>query len=65
MTAPVNANARKRLHRAARLGQRPVPQTRSVADALRTIDAVRAYRDEWSTSADPFPATVRVAWAAR
>jgi len=61
----VNRAARGRIMRAARLGARPVPIQVEYGDAVRTVDAARAYKEGWQTSLDPFPVTVRAAWAAR
>lgn len=64
-SVPANKNARRRLMRAARLGARPAPLAVDYGDAAKVVDAVRAYKDGWQTSAEPLSVTVRAAWAGR
>lgn len=63
-TVPANANARRRLMRAARLGTRPVTSG-ACTDAVKVVDAVRAYRAGWTESAEPWAIAVRDAWTSR
>jgi hypothetical protein len=64
-SVPVNRNARRLFFRNARLGTRPVAAVPDYGDALRTVDAAKAYKSGWDSSGADFPVTVRTAWAAR
>ena len=65
VAVPVNRNARARLLRAARLGARPVAAGVDYGDAARAVDAVRAYREGWTSSRQDVSRVVRLAWAIR
>ena len=62
---PPNLTARKRIARAARLGLRTTRSPVDYGDAARCVDAARAYKAGWESSAELFPTTVRAAWAGR
>lgn len=64
-SVPANVNARRRLMRAARLGMRPTASSIDYGDAMKAVDAVRAYKEGWQTSVASLSETVRTAWAAR
>ena len=62
---PVNRNARKRMHRRARMGARPAPSPLNVGDAVHAISAAAAYKSGWDSSTADLPSAIRAAWAVR
>jgi hypothetical protein len=61
---PTNRNVRKRLHREARLGARPVPISANIGDAVHAVTAAAALKDGWEDSTAEPSATIRTAWTA-
>lgn len=64
-SVPQNRNARRVILREARLGTRPRAAAINHGEALRVLDAARAYKEGWQTSTQDLPQVIRVAWAAR
>jgi hypothetical protein len=64
-SVPPNRNARRAIFREARLGTRPKAAAIDYGEALRAVDAARAYKEGWQTSTQDFPQVVRTAWAGR